>query len=111
VSQALSSIHAVLNAISETLLDSTLIEDVIAPGTGALALLYVIRDGVEADKVRTERISSGRPAPGDLGHRPVLQGHGADAHQTARGSYPALGGQMRPGRFNGDGEYARTGEI
>ena len=71
VSQALSSIHAVLNAISETLLDSTLIEDVIAPGTGALALLYVIRDGVEADKVRTERIRTGRPAPGDLGHRPV----------------------------------------
>jgi hypothetical protein len=61
VSQALSSIHAVLNVISETLLDSTLIEDVIAPGTGALALLYVIRDGVEADKVRTERIRSGRP--------------------------------------------------
>lgn len=59
VSQALSAIHAVLNLISERLLQSTLGIDVITLGAGAEALLYVIRDGLEADRTRRMRISNG----------------------------------------------------
>jgi hypothetical protein len=60
------TIHAVLNTISETLLDSTLSEDVIAPVTGALALLYVIRDGVkiESQTYPLHRADSHRQAGG-----------------------------------------------
>lgn len=71
VSQALSSLHAVVNEISERLLDSTLADEVIAPSTGAEALLYVIRDGLDAHEARMARIRSGKLLPGDLEHRAV----------------------------------------
>jgi hypothetical protein len=71
VSQARSAIHAVLNLISERLLRGTLEIDVMLPATGAEALLYVIRDGLEADRARRARISSGTFTQEDLRHEPV----------------------------------------
>lgn len=71
VSAALSAIHGVVNHIHETLLDSTISDEVIAPQTGAEALLYVIRDGLEADSARRERIRSGTFTQADLRHDAV----------------------------------------
>lgn len=71
VSEALSAIHAVVNHIHETLLDATLANEVLAPPTGAEALLYVIRDGLEADSARRERIRSGTFTQADLRHDAV----------------------------------------
>lgn len=71
VSQALSAIHAVLNLISERLLRGTLAIDVMTPGTGAEALLYVIRDGVEADRARRGRICNGTFTQEDLRHEAI----------------------------------------
>ena len=68
VSAAISAIHRVLNEISECLLNSTMMEKVITPPTGAGALLYVLRDGLNADAERRERIRSGKYIPGDLRH-------------------------------------------
>ncbi len=71
VSEALSAIHRVVNEIHERLLDSTLSDEVIAPSAGAEALLYVIRDGLEADAARRERIRSGTFTHADLRHEAV----------------------------------------
>jgi len=66
VSDAISAIHRVLNEISEQLLGSTLADDVIIPPTGAETLLYVLRDGIKADKERRERIRSCKFTNDDL---------------------------------------------
>lgn len=66
VSAALSAIHAVLNRISERLLDSTLMNDVITPFTGAVTLMSLLRDGIEARDARRERLRRGQPVAGDL---------------------------------------------
>jgi hypothetical protein len=71
VSKALTSIHLVLNHIHERLLNSTLADKVITPATGAEALLYVIRDGLEADAARRDRIRRGKFTQDDLRHRAV----------------------------------------
>ena len=71
VSEALSAIHCVVNEIHERLLHSTLSDEVIAPSTGAEALLYVIRDGLEADAARRERIRSRTFTEADLRHDAV----------------------------------------
>lgn len=56
VSAALSAIHAVLNRISERLLDSTLAGDVITPFTGAATLMLLLRNGIEARDARRKRL-------------------------------------------------------
>jgi len=66
VSEALAAIHRVINHIHESLLNSTLADEVITPATGAEALLYVIRDGLQADEERRERIRSGKFSQADL---------------------------------------------
>ncbi len=71
VSAALSAIHAVLNRISERLLDSTLASDVITPFTGAVTLMSLLRDGIEARDARCERLRRGEQLHGDLGQRAV----------------------------------------
>lgn len=71
VSAALAAIHRVFNEISERMFDSTLADDVITPPTGAEALLYVIRDGLEADQARRQRIKKGEFTQEDLKHRAV----------------------------------------
>ncbi len=69
VAEALSAIHAVLNRISESMLERTLADHVIVPETGALTLMHVIRDGLDTREAREQRIRSGIPQPGDLGPR------------------------------------------
>ncbi len=71
VSSALTALHRVFNAISECLLGSTLADHVITPATGAEALLYVIRDGLEAEHKRRSRIESGEFTHEDIRHRPI----------------------------------------
>jgi hypothetical protein len=71
VSVALSAIHRVFNEVSEHVFNSTLADDVITPATGAESLLYVIRDGLEAEEARKERIRSGQFTEEDLRHRAV----------------------------------------
>ena len=71
VSAALSAIHRVFNELTELVFDSALADDVITPATGAEALLYVIRDGLEANDARRGRIETGRFAEDDLQHRAV----------------------------------------
>lgn len=71
VSEAISTIHKVLNKISEQLLGSTIADDVGIPPTGAEALLYVLRDGVKADTEKRERIRTGRFTKDDLQNDPV----------------------------------------
>jgi hypothetical protein len=71
VSAAITGIHRFLNEIGERLLDTTLAADVITPPTGAEALLYVLRDGLDADNERRERIRSGRFTQDDLRHDPI----------------------------------------
>jgi hypothetical protein len=66
VSNALSAIHNVINHVHERLLKSTLSDDVITPGTGTEALLYVIRDGVESEEARRERLRKGKFTEDDL---------------------------------------------
>ncbi len=46
ISLGLRAIHEVLNHISETLLKTTLLDRVLPPHTGSLALLQVLRDGL-----------------------------------------------------------------
>ncbi|MFH1738988.1 MAG: hypothetical protein ABIH23_08250 [bacterium] len=59
------------NEISERLFNATLADDVITPATGAEALLYVIRDGLEAGETRMARLQSGQYTQEDLRHRAV----------------------------------------
>jgi hypothetical protein len=66
---ALRSIVAVLDAISVRYLDSTsMFELGPAPG-GALNLLYVIDEGLNAADERESRLTNGRREPRDLAHR------------------------------------------
>jgi len=71
VTAALGALHSVFNDITEALFDSTLADDIIAPPTGAEALLYVIRDGLEANEAREARIRSGQFTPDDIRPRGV----------------------------------------
>lgn len=68
---ALSAVHAVLKKISQRLLQADLASEVIAPLHGAVTLLRVLRDGIEARDARRERIRQGNPRPGDIGPRAV----------------------------------------
>ena len=59
IDNALAAVGAVLDHVSRQLLDREMLFEVIAP-PGAEALLYVIRDGLEADKQRLARMKEGR---------------------------------------------------
>ncbi len=67
VDEALRALAAVLNRVNTFYLKSTLTFDVIAPMTGGVALLYVLRDGLVAREKRLERLRAGLPDPDDLG--------------------------------------------
>jgi hypothetical protein len=71
VSAALSAIHGVLNHISETLLGSTLADEVASLHSGSIALLHVIKDGLETADERRKRIRNGQPEPRDLKARAI----------------------------------------
>jgi len=71
VSNAVRAIHSVLNHISEKVLDTTLGDQVITPATGSVSLLHVLRDGLEADEARSERILSGKFEAEDFDRRKI----------------------------------------
>lgn len=63
VDETLSAVDAVLNALSEQYLNSSLVFDhPFSEGSGAVALLYVLRDGLEVEEKRR----TGRADPDDL---------------------------------------------
>jgi hypothetical protein len=64
---ALHSLAAILNAVSQHYMQSTTSFDVgLTPPGGALSLLYVIDDGVRAEKERRERLKSGNVLSSDF---------------------------------------------
>ena len=71
VTKALAAIHRVVNHVHERLLNSTLADEVLTRGTGAEALLYVIRDGLRAGAARRERVRSGELSQDDLRGDPI----------------------------------------
>jgi hypothetical protein len=66
VTVAIGAVGAVLNEVSLHYRDQTLLFDPVGPATDALALLYVLRDGVELEMARQKRVRAGRPFPEDL---------------------------------------------
>ena len=69
VKDALQSIASVLNVISGHYMDSTVIFDLVKGSSGAVSLLYVLDDGLRANKERKERIKARKYSPEDLKHR------------------------------------------
>lgn len=69
VKSILDSISSVMNVIARQFMDTTIIFDGLPRIKGAEALLYVLDDGIEAEKRRQERIRSGNFDEGDLKHR------------------------------------------
>lgn len=67
VDEALRALAAVLSRVDSFYLKQTMTFDVIAPMTGGVALLYVLRDGLAARERRLESLRAGRPDPDDLG--------------------------------------------
>ena len=67
VDEALRAVAAVLNCVNTSYLNSALVFDVITPMTGGVALLHVLRDGLDAGERRLEGLRAGRPDPDDLG--------------------------------------------
>jgi hypothetical protein len=69
VRTALRSIAAALDAISARYLDSTSMFEVGPGPGGAINLLYVIDEGLNAAKERESRLTNGRPEPRDWARR------------------------------------------
>ena len=68
VEDSLKSIGAVLNRMHTHYLGSNvLFEPLTASATGSIGLLYVLRDGLAAEKKRHQRLREGRPDPDDIG--------------------------------------------
>jgi len=69
VKDALDSISRVLNVISEFYMQAAVAFDSIGGPGGALDLLYVLDDGLEADIARSKRIEAGQYLQEDLKNR------------------------------------------
>lgn len=69
VRKAMEALEAVLNSVAEHYLNSTTSFDVGDSAGGALSLLYVLEDGLKAEKARKERLKSGTSIPGDRDRR------------------------------------------
>ncbi len=67
VTEALSAVAAVLNAVNEHYRNSTTVFDLgFDEPQGAVSLLYVIRDGLEVKEKRRRRLKDGKADPDDL---------------------------------------------
>lgn len=64
--QAIDALHDVLRCLNVRVLNSDLANEVLTGGDGAVALLYVIQDGLDAAAAREERIRSGQYVPDDF---------------------------------------------
>jgi hypothetical protein len=66
VKEALVSIEKVLSIISEHYMDSGLDFSIVNEPSGAASLIYIIDDGLEAEKKRKKRLQEGKILPEDL---------------------------------------------
>jgi len=72
VEEALKAVSRVLNRVHEFYFESEIRYDIISLATDAVSLLYVLRDGVEAEERLQERVREGRTNPEDyLPPRPL----------------------------------------
>ncbi len=71
VKEALAAVGAVLRRICQHYEDADIIFEYPGDAADAEALLYVIRDGLEADARRRKRLIEGKIEPEDLTHRPI----------------------------------------
>ena len=71
VADAIRAIDAVLNRLKLHFRDSTILFEPFDHPGDAEALLYVIRDGLEADDARRKRLQENKPGDGDFDSRPV----------------------------------------
>lgn len=71
VRQSIESIAAMLNGVESHYLHSEVAYEFTSQFPNAESLLYVLRDGVEADRQRRKRLESGNIEPGDL-HPPAV---------------------------------------
>lgn len=69
VKKAIHSIAEVLNAVTQHYCDSTSVFHIDGYPGGAASLLYVLDNGVKAERERRERIKRGEIREGDLGPR------------------------------------------
>ncbi len=70
VEEALRAVAAVLNHVNMFFSrPEAAFDQVIAPMTGSVTLLHVLRDGLEADEQRQARLKAGKPDPDDWKHR------------------------------------------
>ena len=69
VKDALKALIAILNALSEEYLDSTTMFE--SDDADAVALLYVLRDGLRYESERRERVKTGTYTPEDLKPAPL----------------------------------------
>ena len=68
VQKCLDSIANVLNAVQDRFCHSTVHYQLTSTLPNAESLLYVLRDGIEAERARRERLKSGMREPGDMDH-------------------------------------------
>ena len=71
VAESLEPIAATLSIVQKHYFDSEGVLYNLHPGEGALALLYLLRDGLDTDAKRRERLSKGELQPEDLVRRPL----------------------------------------
>ena len=71
VKEALAAVAAVLRRICQHYESTHIIFEYFGDAADAEALLYVIRDGLEADAQRRKRQSEGKIEPEDFTHRPI----------------------------------------
>jgi len=71
VRESIDSIAALLNGVERHYSQSELVYEFTSLLPNAESLLYVLRDGVEAERARRTRLEDGTMEPGDLDHREV----------------------------------------
>jgi hypothetical protein len=72
VNSALSTFGIVLNSVLKYFADSEILFEGFSAAGGAEALLYVMRDGIEAEKSRRQRLHDGEYSDADLGPRRAI---------------------------------------
>jgi hypothetical protein len=72
VSTAITALHEVLNSVSLAFRMGAMHPEPIIGADGALSVLYVIRDGLEADRALRQRIHAGTYTSDDIKPRPSI---------------------------------------
>ena len=69
--EALGAVAGTLRRVCQHYEDADILFEYFGDGGDAEALLYVIRDGLEADERRRKRLAGGKIEPEDFTHRPI----------------------------------------